>query len=59
MLTTKQNIELSMRVASTMKALAGLVGVSNAKVASLCVADTAKELMELDKFIEECKEATS
>ena len=57
MLTTEQQTELARRVAVTMKALAGLVGVTvtDAKVASLAVADTAKALVELEQFVEGCK----
>ena len=59
-MTKGQQAELAIRVADTMKALAGLVGVTDAKVASLCVEDTANALMELDLFVEGCKaEATA
>ena len=54
-MTTDQQLKLTIRVAATMKTLAGLVGVTDVTVASLCVADAAKELMKLDKFVESCK----
>lgn len=43
-MTNKQQTILAIRVAATMRALIGLVGVTDAKVASVCVADTVKEL---------------
>ena len=58
-MTKNQQITLAVHVAATMKALAGLVGVTDAKVASLCVEAAAKALMELDKFVESCKSKTA
>ncbi len=58
MLTPKQQTELAARLTATMRPLMGLVNVVDVKEASVCAAEAIKELINLDKFIEGCKEAT-
>lgn len=55
MLTGDQQIELTICVATAMKSLTELVGVTDLAVALLCVEDAIVELGELEKFVKGCK----
>jgi hypothetical protein len=52
---SEQHLQLALRTAKLMKAVAGMIGMTDTGLAKLRMREIGEAAMELDKFIEACE----